>query len=204
MVEETVVEPEVTETNTGDTGENTEVTPKPETETTGKDDSLLGKESEGTEAEVVVPEKYEFNMPEGRELDAEMVDKFTPILQELKIPQEGAQKLADLLVQDQEAKEKAYQGISDGWKQDTIKALGTDYQAQLGVAAKFIDKFGNDNVRQVLNDTGLGNHPEVVQMFIKAGKHFGNDTFVTGTSNKPNVSSPESAARKMFPNTKYE
>ena len=71
------------------------------------------------------------------------------------------------------------------------------------MANKFIDRFGNDNVREVLNDTGLGNHPEVVAMFINAGKHFSDDKFVAG-KNEKQTSDPERMARKLFPNTKYD
>jgi len=168
-------------------------------------ESLLGTkgDGDGESTDTEVPDSYEFIMPEGRELDTEMVEKVTPLFQELKISQEGAQKLADLLVSDQEAKEAKYKEITEGWRKETIKTLGGDSEAKLSVAAKFIDRFGNDNVRQVLNDTGLGNHPEIVQMFIKAGKHFSDDSFATGTTRTNAVSDPEKAARKMFPNTKY-
>lgn len=165
--------------------------------------SLLGEKPKEATVEKVVPEKYEIKMPEGRELDADLLGKFTPILKELKLTNDEAQKLAGLLVEDQIAKEKAYQGITEGWKKDTIKILGNDYQAQLAIASKFIDKFGNDEVRKVLDDTGLGNHPEIVQLFIKAGKHFGNDNFVTGEPKQNAINDPERQARKLFNNTKY-
>ena len=90
--------------------EETQESTEQETEQEDSGDSLLGKKGEETvkEQEVVIPEKYEFTMPEGRELDVEMVEKVTPLFKELKISQEGAQKLADLLVSDQEAKEVKY------------------------------------------------------------------------------------------------
>lgn len=192
-------------TSTTETTESTQETSTQEgkAETKETDESLLGAKTEEKTREVEIPESYEFQLPEGREIDKEMVEKFTPVLKELKIGQEGANKLANLLVADQVAKEQAYQKITEGWKEETIKQLGTDHQSQLALAAKFIDKFGNDQVRQVLNDTGLGNHPQVVAMFIKAGKHFGNDTFATGTNTKT-ISDPEKQARKLFNNTDYK
>jgi hypothetical protein len=198
MSEEQVNEQEETTQETATSG-----TEGVEAKTETDDTSLLGQKSEEEVPENVIPETYEFKLPEGRELDNGLVEKFTPVLKELKIGQEGAQKLAELLVADQAAKEQTYREITEGWKQDTIKELGSDYQAKLGVAAKFIDRFGNDQVRQVLNDTGLGNHPEVVKMFINAGKHFSDDTVPTGTR-QTNLSDPERLARKMFPNTKYD
>ena len=94
------------ETTTDDTAtEGTQEANSSDSET--DDTSLLGKQGEPEPETVEVPEKYEFNMPEGRELDSEMVEKFTPVLKDLKISQEGAQKLAELLVEDQVAKEQA-------------------------------------------------------------------------------------------------
>lgn len=161
-----------------------------------KDESLLGKES--TE----VPEEYEFQV-EGMELDKKMVERFTPLFKDMKLTQPQAQKLVDLYADQIRAQGEEYQQTIEGWKNDTIKSLGKDYQSQLSVANKFIDRFGNDKVRSVLNDTGLGNHPEVVSMFINAGKHFSDDKFVAGDNTKT-VSDPEMLARKMFPNTNYK
>lgn len=171
-----------------------------------KVDSLLSQKPEvPKEAEKIVPEKYEFKAPEGMELDADLLESANPILKELKLSQDEAGKLFGLMVKKTEMDNQRYQKIVDGWKDQTIKDLGSDYQTKLAVTAKFIDKFGGskaDEIRQVLKDTGLGNHPAIVQLFIEAGKHFSNDSFVTGaTKNQP--TSDEAIARKLFPNTKY-
>jgi hypothetical protein len=169
-----------------------------------KGESLLSKKEE-VKVEKVVPEKYDFKGPEGMEIDTKFIESATPILKELKLSQDEAGKLFGLMVEKTKADNARYQEIVDGWKTETIKELGADYQQKLAVTSKFIDKFGGkraDEVRQILNDSGLGSHPAIVALFIEAGKHFGNDSFPTGaTKNQP--TSEEAIARRMFPNTKY-
>ena len=207
MSEETVVTdaPEVqgteaaVETQSTETKE-TKVEETTEAKETSTDESLLGKTGEVAKE---VPEKYEFNLPEGMEMDTVMVEKAEPLFKDLGLSQEQADKVVELYAGQIQTQAEAYQKTIEGWKDETIKTLGSTWQAELSVATRFIDKYGTEEVRTVLNDTGLGNHPEVVKMFIKAGKAFGNDSFPTGT-NKNTPTDPERAARKMFPNTKYD
>ena len=196
------LENKTNETETTNAKEATEA--KKETEES-TEESLLGKEGEKETVERVVPEKYEFEAPEGMELDTQFLEQSTPILKELGLDQEQANKLFDLMVKKTESDSKRYMEVVDGWKNDTIKELGSDYQAKLAQTSKFIDKFGGkkaDDIRQVLNDTGVGSHPAIVHLFLEASKHFGSDSFVTG-ENKSQPTDTEAAARKMFPNTKY-
>lgn len=138
----------------------------------------------------VVPEKYEIKPPEGMELDSAMLDKFTPVFKEIGLTNEQAQKLAEAYapyvkasVEAQRAESlKSYQGIVEGWKSDAQKEFGTDLPKNLGLAAKAIDKLGTKEeatkLREVLNETGLGNHPSIIRFFINAGKRLSEDTFV--------------------------
>ena len=141
-------------------------------------------------------------MPEGMETDNLALEEAVPLFKDLNLPQEQAQKLVDFYASRVGAQAKEYNKVVDGWKEETLKVLGDDSEEGLSVANKFIDKFGNEKVREVLKETGLGNHPEVVQMFVKAGKTFASDGFVAGDK-KNQPTDPESIARRMFPNTKY-
>ena len=60
------------------------------------------------------------------------------------------------------------------------KDLGTD--ASIGAAQKAMDKFGSPELKQYLNETGLGNHPELVRIFANIGKAMSEDGLVTGNS----------------------
>lgn len=136
---------------------------------------------------VAAPEKYEFKAAEGQELDAEAVKAFEPIAKELNLSNEQAQKLVDVygskimpkLVEQQAAQ---WQQQIEQWA-DQVKAdkdLGTD--ASIGAAQKAMDKFGSPELKQYLNETGLGNHPELVRIFANIGKAMSEDGLVTGNS----------------------
>jgi len=145
------------------------------------------KESEGKEQPAKnVPEKYEIKAPEGMAIDQAMLDTFTPIFKELGISQEGAQKLADayapVIKQQMEAQQQAaineYKTTVENWKSETTKALGANADKELAKAAKAIEKFGSPELRQVLNETGVGNHIHLVRFFAKVGELISQDSFV--------------------------
>lgn len=157
-----------------------------------KEETLLGKETdvkteEKTEKPAsIVPDKYELKAPEGMSVDTAMLETFTPVFKELGITQEGAQKLAEayapILKSQVEAQRTQaiaeFDKISDGWKQDTIKELGADYMQKLAPASKLIDKsgFGKD-IREMLEDTRLGNHPVMNKFLVWLGKSITADSF---------------------------
>lgn len=58
--------------------------------------------------------------------------------------------------------------------------------------------FGDDELRNLLAETGLGNHPAMVRFVLKAGKAVAEDRFPGGR----NGSKQESPAHRMFPNLK--
>lgn len=143
------------------------------------------KEGESKQEVKTVPEKYELKVPEGMTLDTALMEKMTPLFKEIGVTQEQAQKLADAYapyVKAQvEATQKAamdnFKAITDGWKTDTLKILGAEPDKAMAPAAKFLNTFGTPALREMLEETGLGNNPELVQAFIKAGKAIGTDSF---------------------------
>lgn len=147
--------------------------------------TLLGGEENGENTNVA-PENYEaFNIPEGMEMDTALVEEISPVLKEVGLSQENAQKLVNVYapyVQQQiEAQQAAV--VSDwnkqveDWKAETTKELGATFKEDLSIAGKFIDKFGSPELRNVLNKTGLGNHIEIVKAFRNAGKAISEDSF---------------------------
>lgn len=145
-----------------------------------------------------VPEAYEFAMPEGMQLDKAAADEFSAIAKELKLDQATAQKVADVAVKQAQRQAEAHTKLVESWVEQvkTDKEIGGDNLEQnLAIAKKALDTFGTPELKDVLNSTGLGNHPAVIRAFIKAGKAISDDGFVTG--------SPKGAetdmARKMFP-----
>ena len=181
-----------------------------------EDATLLGDEGKKDgvvatpEVKAVVPEKYEIKAPEGMTVDQGLLDTVTPIFKELGISQEGAQKLADayapqvskmLESQKQEAI-NGFQKMVTEWKDQTTKDLGANGAKELAHAAKFIDRFGGTELRQVLNETGLGNHPIMVKAFIAAGKAIANDSFPDSSNKGKSLDTEDAKAATLFPTQK--
>lgn len=156
-------------------------------------------EDEGTTAEdkkeapAGAPEKYEaFTLPEGMEVDEELLAEFTPTLKELGLTQAAAQKVMDFApkliertVQQTTAALLDQVGMADraSWSESsrTDKEFGGDkLNENLAVAQKAMTAFGTPELRAVLNKTGLGNHPELIRAFVRAGKAISEDGYVPG------------------------
>ncbi|EHP6080508.1 peptidase [Escherichia coli] len=160
-----------------------------------KPDGEKDKKPEGA------PEKYEFKAAEGAELDTEALKDFEPLARELNLNQEQAQKLVDMygtkllpMVQKQQA--EAWQKQTEGWA-ESVKAdkeIGGDkLNSNLSAAQRALEQFGTPELKEYLNGTGLGNHPELVKTFIRIGKAMSEDNMVTG-----NESGQRSAAEVIY------
>lgn len=160
-----------------------------------------GKTDKGKEG---APEKYEFKLPEGAQVDEALLGKFTPLAKELNLSQEGAQKLVDLYA---EAQGQAMKTVTGHWdnlnkewqgKVNSDKEYGgADLDKNVAIAKLAIDKFGTPELKDALNLTGVGNHPEVVRFFYRVGKAISDDKFDTG--NGKTNSAPEDKAKLLFP-----
>lgn len=143
---------------------------------------------------------YKFEMPEGVELDESGVAEFATIAKELKLPADAAKKLVDLEVKRVQAQQQAHATLVESWA-ESVKAdkeIGGDkLNENLAVARKALDQFGSPELKDLLNATGLGNHPEVVKLAFKIGKAISEDGFVRG---QPKSAATESdLAKSLFP-----
>lgn len=145
-----------------------------------------------------VPEAYELKGPEGMELDAEAVSEFSGIAKELGLDQAGAQKVADVAVKMAQRQAEQHVKLVESWAEQvkTDKEIGGDkLEENLAVARKARDAFGSDELKALLDSTGVGNHPAVVKFFVKVGKAVSEDGMVrTGQAG-----AQVDPARKMFP-----
>jgi len=167
-----------------------------------------GETSTETKEPVVegAPEKYEFVAPEGVTFDTELLGEFEGVARELNLNQEKASKLSDIgakVVQRFEAKQaEAIETASTEWSKQTAadKEFGGDQatlDANLAVAKSALDTFGTPELRTLLRDSRLGNHPEVVRFMFRAGKALAQDKHVPGSMATGDKQSP---AQRMYPN----
>jgi hypothetical protein len=193
----------VTSTPSNDAGDpktdSTTATPDSTTASTPPAAAADTKTDDTKATEPVVPEAYDLQMPEGVELDKAAADEFTTIAKELKLDQAAAQKLADIAAKQAQRQVEAHTKLVESWVEQvkTDKDIGGDkLDENLGIARKALETFGTPELRDVLNASGLGNHPEVIKAFVKAGKAISEDKFVAGAPK----GSDADPAKKLFPN----
>ena len=144
-------------------------------------------------------------------MDTVLLDAVTPIFKEAGITQEVAQKLADAyapVIQkagqaQHDAAMAAFDKQIEDWGKETKAMLGSDAAKEMAPAAKLINTFAGKEataLRQLLNDTGLGNHPLMVKFLIAAGKAIGQDKFVDG-GNMPADNSEDAVKSRLYPNS---
>ncbi|MDM3952900.1 hypothetical protein LU674_011240 [Pseudomonas alloputida] len=133
----------------------------------------------------VVPEAYSFsNLPDGYSISDEQLAAFSPVLKELGLTQEQADKLVAFDVQRSLAAQEASQQQAVEFRNKQVgeweTALrsdadfgGANFEANVAVAQQFLTDFGSPELSAFLAESGLGSHPEVVRMFHKAGKELG-------------------------------
>lgn len=165
-------------------------------------------EREAAEAKAAgAPETYEdFTMPEGVELDTELAGELQGIAKELNLPQAAAQKVADLgakmiLKMSQAAEEANTQAVAD-WTAATkadAEIGGSKLPATLASANKVLAKFASPELKTLLDQSGLGNNPELIRVFARIGAVLSEDTLDTGNGNAQPV---RDAANKLYPDQK--
>lgn len=131
------------------------------------------------------PEQYaDFTAPENAQLDAEVMTEFGNVARELNLPQDKAQLLIDKM-QPIIATRQAQQveAMRTTWgEQSRIDPEfgGTNLDANMVHASRAMTAFATPELKTLLDQSGLGNHPELVRFMVKAGKAIGEDKVVTG------------------------
>lgn len=147
------------------------------------------------------PEKYEFKAPEGNEFNPEVIAAFSEVAKELNLTQDGAQKLLDKMSTTMAAQQdQQVQNIRTEWETaaKSDKEIGGDkFDANLAVAKKALESFASPELVELLNQSGLGSHPEMIRAFYKIGTAISEDKIVKGTASP---SDEKTVAQRLYPN----
>lgn len=169
----------------------------------GQPDKGDGEESKQGADIYGAPEKYEFQPIEGVETDAADIAAFSEFAKDANLSQEAAQallsKLAPAIAQRQAAMVETMRASWADSSQTDAEFGGAKLSENLAVAKKALDTFGTPELRTLLNESGLGNHPEFIRMFYRAGKAISEDSFVpSGKTTKSD--GPRDIAKTLYPN----
>lgn len=156
---------------------------KPDDASKPKDE---GKDADGKDKPVGAPEAYEdFTLPEGMEMDVEILGEFKNLAKELNIPQAKAQQLIDFQSQLASKQAEAYQTAVTKQAQDWAASIkndpeigGENYDKSVASAIKVIQSFGDPALTELLRSTGLGNNPALFKFCHRISSAISEDKFV--------------------------
>jgi hypothetical protein len=163
-----------------------------------------GVEENPEEKSEGAPEDYgDFEMGEGVEIVPELMDKAKGLFKELNLTKEQAQKLVGVQTEAVQTMVKTLQDnwtkqVSE-WETETIKELGADYKKELACAAKVRDRFFDDDLKKLVDESGLGNNPALVRAMIKIGKTISEDVPPNG---RPGSGNKKDFLDDLYPSMK--
>ncbi len=135
------------------------------------------------------PDKYELKLPEGSLLDPSATERISAYAKEKGLSMEAAQEVLNrenqAVTAHHESQLKQVDVIKTQWVKDAEadKEIGGEkFKENIELAKRVIDKFGSDAFKTALNETGFGNHPEVIRIFTKIGRLMGEDKLVMAKS----------------------
>ena len=149
-------------------------------------DKEEGKDADDKDKPAGAPDAYEdFTLPEGMEMDVEVLGAFKNLAKELNIPQAKAQQLIDFQTQLATKQAEEYQAAVVKQSQEWAASIkndpeigGENYEKSVASAIKVIQSFGDPALTELLNQSGLGNHPALFKFCHRISAAISEDKFV--------------------------
>lgn len=148
------------------------------------------------------PATFEFKTPDDVEMNEETLTGVRDIAKELGLDNEGAQKVVDL---GSKMAQRWAQDLQDahtaqvtewGEQAKADKEIGGDkFEQSLADAKAAYDKFATPELTSFLNESGMGNHPEMIRLFARLKQQVGDDTLVAG---QPAPQGPKTLAERLY------
>lgn len=152
------------------------------------------------------PGDYDLKAPEGLAIAPEHVEMAVPVFRELGLSNDDANKLMPLAAKYAESIVEQWNRESEtefgNWKRDLFKQAqadpeigGAKWNESIGLAARALEKLGappGSPLRKLLDDTGVGNHPEMIRVFARARR------LLDGKAAPAARTGPRSAAETLY------
>jgi hypothetical protein len=147
------------------------------------------KTTEAAVEKPAAPEKYDLKMPESSKLSQDQIDKIAAIAREQGLSNEAAQKLVNEqheVVSGFEASlQSNFKETVEEWKAQAAKDTeygGAEFTRNVELAKRVVSRYGSDEFVKALDESGFGNHPELLRVFVRIGNAMGEDRLVTSSA----------------------
>ena len=142
-------------------------------------DAAEKAEKDGNDDEDVVPEKYDLTIAKDSLLDQTDMDRISADAKEKGLTNGEAQLMADMEAEAidryHDKIDKQVEDIQAGWLKDAEadKEIGGEaFKENAELSKRLVDKFGSEALKDLLDESKYGDHPEVVRIFSTIAKQF--------------------------------
>tara|TARA_R110000824_G_C15230756_1_gene678506 strand:- start:1739 stop:2491 length:753 start_codon:yes stop_codon:yes gene_type:complete len=171
--DKTAADDSVDNTNQGESDDPSKTADEGDKDDESSDESKEGDDKKINYDDVVLPS----DLPEGIEVDQGLLDGVKEIAGKHSIPKEAVQELVDAYSKrftdaDNTLKDQ-WSEIEQGWIKSakTDKEIGGErFETSVKKANVALDRFGTPELREALDQTRLGNHPEMIRLMSKIGE----------------------------------
>lgn len=155
------------------------------------------------------PEKYELTPPDGFEaIDTDVLGEAEPVLKELNLTNDQANKLMPIAGQlVKKTLDRAEAAITDravSQRREWADAFekdpeigGANKDRTLTEAARAFDHYGlkkGEGLRQLLDESGIGNHPDMIRFVARVGRDLEEGSFERGDA----ANQPKAPEQKLY------
>jgi hypothetical protein len=162
------------------------------------DKTVLTGEGAAEKGKDVVPEKYDIKLPDDSLLDDGAVERIAAEARKQGLSNEQAQAFTDAqsaaVAEFADAEKARIKEIAEGWKakaESDPEVGGDGFKQNSELALRVVNRFGNEEFKKALEETGLGNHPDLFRFVVKIGKAMSEDQLVFPGAEQPKEKSAE-------------
>ena len=144
------------------------------------------------------PEKandYQFGDENGE------LDGFREFAHDTGLTQDQANNILKLYGDIQEEEQESHQNGLEELRTNTTMELqkewGKNYDGKMDYAKRAFAQFASPELSQLMDESGMGNHPEMLRVFAKVGELMGEDSLVVGTGLGSSQLSPDQAQQEI-------
>lgn len=134
------------------------------------------------------PEKYDLKLPDQSPVDPQRLEAIAAEAKANKLTQEQAQALVEREHKMMSDLVQSHQARVEGWLKESMadkEIGGPEINRNIELAKRLVDTFGSPILKKQLEDSGMGQHPELLRLFVRLGKAYGEDRLVTGAKGVP-------------------
>ena len=141
------------------------------------------------ETQLNTPSYEQVSWPQDVPFEPSQVQAFKQLAGELKLSAEQVQKLVDFEAQASQQKQAqlmdAQREQIRQWAEETKAQYGSGLETEITFALRAADTFGGPELRNLLEETGLGNHPVIIRTLSGIGRAISEETCPGGKPSAP-------------------